>query len=204
MAAEIKRLCIQRFRGIRELTWRPRSGLNLLLGGGNVGKTTLLEAIGLLLNPTTSYTLADSDYFGRRIEDEFLIEAVMALPGAVNRQPVMAWPWEWDGQDAVLAGVEPPDEAAAPGDARPSVYEVRVRGTADLELVYEVVQPDDNVVAFSAGLRREMKLTPFRGHLILTEEGVRHADPQAPIPGGVPPTDGRVGASRPHADAACG
>lgn len=163
MAAEIKRLCIQRFRGIRELTWRPRSGLNLLLGGGNVGKTTLLEAIGLLLNPTTSYTLADSDYFGRRIEDEFLIEAVMALPGEVNRQPVMAWPWEWDGQDAVLAGVEPPDEAAAPGDARPSVYKVRVRGTADLELVYEVVQPDDNVVAFSAGLRREIGIVRLLG-----------------------------------------
>lgn len=56
MTAEIKRLHIQRFRGIRDLTWRPGPGLNLLLGGGNVGKTTLLEAIGLLLNPTTSYT----------------------------------------------------------------------------------------------------------------------------------------------------
>lgn len=163
MAAEIKRLHIQRFRGIRELTWRPRSGLNLLLGGGNVGKTTLLEAIGLLLNPTTSYTLADSDYFGRRVEDEFLIEAVMALPGEVNRQPGMAWPWEWDGQDAVLAGVEPPDEAPAPGDARPSVYRVRVRGTADLELVYEVIQPDDSVVAFSAGLRREIGIVRLLG-----------------------------------------
>ena len=61
MAAEIKRVRIQRFRGIQELTWRPGSGLNVLIGGGNVGKTTLLEAIGLLLNPTTSYTLADSE-----------------------------------------------------------------------------------------------------------------------------------------------
>ena len=38
-----------------------------------------------------------------------------------------------------------------------------------------------------------LKLTPFRGHLILTEEGVRHADPEAPVSGGVPPTDGRTG-----------
>lgn len=163
MAAEIKRLHIQRFRGIRDLTWQPGLGLNLLLGGGNVGKTTLLEAIGLLLNPTTSYTLADSDYFGRRVEDEFLIEAVMALPEDVNRQPGMAWPWEWDGQDAVLAGIEAPDEAVAPGVARPSVYRVRVRGTADLELIYEIVQPDDNVVVFSAGLRREIGLVRLLG-----------------------------------------
>ena len=163
MAAEIKRLHIQRFRGIRDLTWRPGPGLNLLLGGGNVGKTTLLEAIGLLLNPTTSYTLADSDYFSRRVEDEFLIEAVMALPGDVNRQPGMAWPWEWDGQDAVLAGIEAPDGAIAPGVARPSVYKVRVRGTEDLELVYEIIQPDDNFVAFSVGLRREIGLVRLLG-----------------------------------------
>lgn len=163
LAAEIKRLHIQRFRGIRDLIWRPGPGLNLLLGGGNVGKTTLLEAIGLLLNPTTSYTLADSDYFSRYVEDEFLIEAVMALPSEVNRQPSMAWPWEWDGQDAVLGGGEAPNEAAAPGTARPPVYKVRVRGTADLELVYEIVQPDDNVVAFSVGLRRGIGLVRLLG-----------------------------------------
>ncbi|GAB2626968.1 ATP-dependent nuclease [Novilysobacter erysipheiresistens] len=163
MAAEIKLLHIRRFRGIQELSWRPGSGLNLLLGGGNVGKTTLLEAIGLLLSPSTSYTLADSDYLGRRVEEEFSIEAVMALPGEVNRQSGMAWPWEWDGQDAVTAMVEAPDETAVVRAARPSVYKVRVRGTADLELAYEIVQPDDSIIAFSVGLRREIGLVRLLG-----------------------------------------
>lgn len=163
MAAEIKRLHIARFRGIRELTWRPAPGLNLLLGGGNVGKTTILEAIGLLLSPTTSYTLMDSDYVGRRVEDEFLVEAVMTLPGDVNRQPGMAWPWEWDGQDAVLAEAAAREEAAPPVAPRSSVYKVRVRGTADLELAYEIVQPDDNVVAFSVALRREIGVVRLLG-----------------------------------------
>lgn len=163
MAAEIKRLHIQRFRGVREMTWQPAAGLNLLLGGGNVGKTTLLDAVGLLLSPATSYTLVDSDYFGRRVEDEFLIEAIMSLPGEVNRQPGMAWPWEWDGQNAVLAGIEAQGELAALGAARPSVYKVRVRGTADLELVYEIVQPDDAVIAFSVGLRRAIGLVRLLG-----------------------------------------
>lgn len=163
MAAEIKRLHIARFRGIRELTWRPGSGLNLLLGGGNVGKTTILEAIGLLLHPTTSYSLVDSDYVGRRVEDEFLVEAVMSLPGDVNRQPGMAWPWEWDGQDAVLAEAAAPEEASPPGAPRPPVYRVRVRGTADLELVYEIVQPDETVAAFSVALRREIGVVRLLG-----------------------------------------
>lgn len=163
MPAEIKRLHIQRFRGIRELIWRPGARLNVLLGGGNVGKTTLLEAVGLLLNPATSYTLADSDYFGRRVEDEFVIEAVMVLPGEVNRQPGMAWPWEWDGREAVLAERERLDGAMLQGAARTSVYKVRVRGTADLELVYEIVQPDESAVAFSVGLRREIGLVRLLG-----------------------------------------
>ncbi len=166
MAADIKLLRIERFRGIRELVWRPAPGLNLLLGGGNVGKTTILEAIGLLLSPTTSYTLADSDYLGRRVEDEFLVEAVMSLPGEVNRQPGMAWPWEWNGQDAVLVGAAAPEEPAPPGGpqpVRPPVYKVRVRGTADLELAYEIVQPDDTAATFSIALRREIGLVRLLG-----------------------------------------
>lgn len=166
MAAEIKRLRIERFRGVHELTWRPEPGLNLLLGGGNVGKTTILEAIGFLLNPTTSYTLLDSDFFGRRVEDEFLIEAVMSLPGEVNRQVGMAWPWEWDGNEAVLPDAFALEEVRRPGvprQVRAPVYKVRVRGTADLELVYEIVQPDDAVTSFSVALRREIGLVRLLG-----------------------------------------
>lgn len=45
----IRRLTIERFRGIEGLVWHPSPGLNVLLGGGDVGKTTILEAIALLL-----------------------------------------------------------------------------------------------------------------------------------------------------------
>ena len=166
MAAEIKLIHIERFRGIRELTWRPGPGLNVLLGGGNVGKTTILEAVGLLLNPITSYSLVDSDYLGRSVDDEFLIEAVMSLPGEVNRQPSMAWPWEWNGQDAVLAEagtIEEDGPPSSPVALRPSVYKLRVRGTSDLELVYEIVQPDESVTPFSVSLRRAIGLVRLLG-----------------------------------------
>ena len=59
MSSYIRRLKIQRFRGIESLTWHPTSGINIILGGGDVGKTTILDAIGLLLNPTNVYVVSD-------------------------------------------------------------------------------------------------------------------------------------------------
>jgi DNA-binding transcriptional LysR family regulator len=49
---------------------------------------------------------------------------------------------------------------------------------------------------------KPLKLTRFRGRPILMEEGVRYACIEASVPGGIPPTDGRTGPSRPHALAA--
>src|SRR5262245_19870546 len=50
-APSIRLLRINRFRGIESLTWRPDHGLNIILGGGDVCKTTILEAIAMLLSP---------------------------------------------------------------------------------------------------------------------------------------------------------
>nr|WP_309476383.1 ATP-binding protein [Escherichia coli] len=40
---------IQNFRSIRLLTWLPSPGLNCLIGPGDSGKTTILDAIDLCL-----------------------------------------------------------------------------------------------------------------------------------------------------------
>jgi putative ATP-dependent endonuclease of OLD family len=56
MAACFLYLKIENFRAIHSLEWRPNAGVNVILGGGNVRKSTLLEAIALLLSPTNSYT----------------------------------------------------------------------------------------------------------------------------------------------------
>lgn len=161
MAAYFHYLKIEKFRGIRSLRWHPSAGVNVILGGGNVGKSTLLESIALLLSPTNSYTLADADYWSRDVEAEFLIEAVISLPGesAINQQGAMAWPWEWDGRNAVLPEVAGDTEQAP----RPAVYKIRVRGTAELELAYEIVQPDGNCASLSVALRRSIGVVRLSG-----------------------------------------
>lgn len=156
---EILRVRLERFRGFESLTWYPAPGMNIILGGGNAGKSTLLEAIGLLLHPTNSYTLSDSDYWQRKVEEEFCIEAVMQLPDStgINRQNTVAWPWEWDGTDAVLPLLDGDESPRQP------VYKIQVRGTADLELIHELVQPDGSTIHFSTALRRNIGLVRLAG-----------------------------------------
>jgi putative ATP-dependent endonuclease of OLD family len=151
-APTIRRLSIERFRGIGALTWHPAPGVNVLLGGGDVGKTTVLEAIALLLSPTNAGTIADTDYYRRDVAAGFVIEAVMTLPAesGISDQARASWPWHWNGTDAIVPAADGEGEASEP------VYKVRVRGTEDLELAFEVIQPDGNADPLSVALRRSI------------------------------------------------
>jgi putative ATP-dependent endonuclease of OLD family len=157
----ILRLDIRRYRGLVELSWHPAPGLNVILGGGDVGKSTVLDAIGLLLSPSNPTTLAETDYFQRNIDAGFEIEAVMSLPpeSGIDYQFKPSWPWVWNGTEAVAPTAEGTGEDVS-GQA---VYKLRVRGTADLELLYEIVQPNLSPDTLSAGLRRAIGLVRLGG-----------------------------------------
>jgi putative ATP-dependent endonuclease of the OLD family len=155
----IRRLTIERFRGVEALSWHPAKGVNLILGGGDVGKTTILDAIGLLLSPTNTSNLSDTDYHLRNIDAGFVIEAVLSLPPecGINGQFKASWPWEWNGKDAVV-----PNSDAGDGNSEP-VYRLRVRGTEDLELAHEIVQPDGTADSLPVALRRSIGLVRLSG-----------------------------------------
>lgn len=55
---------IQNFRSIRLLTWQPSPGLNCLIGPGDSGKTTILDAIDLCLGARRNVSFSDTDFFG--------------------------------------------------------------------------------------------------------------------------------------------
>ena len=156
----IRRLSIERFRGVSALTWLPSPGVNVILGGGDVGKTTILEAIALLLSPTNAGTISDTDYHARNVSAGFSIEAVMSLPAdsGINDQVRASWPWRWNGTDAVVPAGDAEGE-----DTSEAVYRLRVRGTEDLELAFEVVQPDGDADPLSVGLRRSIGLVRLGG-----------------------------------------
>ena len=80
----ILRLRIDRCRGLKAIDWSPSPGVILVLGGGDVGKTTLLGAIALLLSPVNPANLPDTNIYGRAIEPESSIEAVLSSPATIG------------------------------------------------------------------------------------------------------------------------
>lgn len=162
--ATILKLKIDRFRGIEALDCNPTAGMNIVLGGGDVGKSTILEAIALLLSPSNALVLSEADYWRRKVEDEFVIQAVIALPPSseIGQQQKFAWPWEWDGTDAVRP-INDDDEENGAAASGPPVYRLQVRGTPDLEINWEIVQPSDEIDHLSAAVRRNIGVVRLGG-----------------------------------------
>lgn len=161
LAPLIRRLTIERFRGIKGLVWYPQPGVNVILGGGDVGKTTILDAIALLLSPTNTTILSEADYWRREVENGFCIEAVMSLPETcgINEQTKNAWPWEWDGKEPKLPK---DDEGLATGTNAETVYRLRVRAE-DFDVAFEILQPDGMANHLAVAVRRKIGLVRLSG-----------------------------------------
>ncbi len=146
----ILRLTLRRFRQFKDFTWEPSAGINCLVGPGDGGKTTLLEAIGRATSPAPYGPAAEHDYYRRRTDDGFEIELVLGalddrLKGMYRPPPL----WGWVGPGKPLRD--------APVDAEAALV-VLVRGTPDLELEHRVRSPDGDELFFSADKRRELGL----------------------------------------------
>ena len=61
--ARIRKVEIQHFRGIRELEWFPVAGINCLIGPGDSGKSTILDAIDYCLGPRRNLQFTDADFY---------------------------------------------------------------------------------------------------------------------------------------------
>ncbi len=158
----IRRLTIERFRGIERLVWYPKPGVNVIVGGGDVGKTTVLDAIALLFHPTNTTVLSDADYWRREVENGFCIEAVISLPETcgISQQTKNAWPWEWSGTEPELPKI---DQDPAATNVTEPVFCLRVRGTPEFDPSFEVVQPDDTAAHLSVAVRRKIGLVRLSG-----------------------------------------
>ena len=84
----ILRLKIERYRAFQKFDWFPKAGLNVILGGGDAGKSTILEAIALLLNPSNAALVSDNDYWRRQRKDGFFIGADEGEPARPVGPPV--------------------------------------------------------------------------------------------------------------------
>lgn len=66
--ARIRKIEIANFRGICSLTWLPAPGINCLIGPGDSGKSTILDAIDLCLGARRNAQFTDADFFNLDVE----------------------------------------------------------------------------------------------------------------------------------------
>src|SRR5689334_5156388 len=130
---KIRHVEIKRFRTVRSFTWCPSPRLNVILGPADSGKSTLLEALGLLFSAAPTYPLSEFDYFNREVDAGFSIQAVVSVGTAellksdnFPAPPLQGW----------LRGklTDLPDE-----DSAEAVLVCRVEGTPEQEAEYQIL-----------------------------------------------------------------
>jgi hypothetical protein len=69
----IRKVEIDNFRGIHSLVWFPSPGLNCLIGPGDSGKSTILDAIDLCLGARRSIQFTDADFHELNVSEPMSI-----------------------------------------------------------------------------------------------------------------------------------
>ncbi len=81
----IRRIEIQNFRSIQTFDWAPSNGVNCLIGPGDSGKSTILDAIDLCLGARRSVPFGDTDFFALDVTRTIVIAVTIgALPDALK------------------------------------------------------------------------------------------------------------------------
>lgn len=79
--ARIRYIEIQNFRGIEQLSWAPNEGINCLIGPGDSGKTSILDAIEVCMSVRRNVEFSDADFFGMNVSKPIIIRVTVgALP----------------------------------------------------------------------------------------------------------------------------
>lgn len=75
--AIVRRIEIENFRSIRRLSWCPEPGFNCLVGPGDAGKTTILDAIDFCLGARRNLNATDADFHGLDVCEPISIKVVL-------------------------------------------------------------------------------------------------------------------------------
>ncbi|WP_122518709.1 ATP-dependent nuclease [Pseudomonas viridiflava] len=79
--ARIRYVEIRNFRGIKQLNWAPREGINCLIGPGDSGKTSILDAIEACMCVRRNIEFSDADFYEMDVSTPITIRiTVGALP----------------------------------------------------------------------------------------------------------------------------
>lgn len=124
------------FRGIKDADWLlPDNRFVCLVGPGDSTKTTLLDAIGLVLSPRWNVTFSDADFYDCKVELPIALQVVIGdLPPHLVRDEALGY--ELSGLRPGGGLINEPEEGSEP------CVIIQLRVTETLEPVWTVVRPD--------------------------------------------------------------
>jgi predicted ATP-dependent endonuclease of OLD family len=95
--AVIREILISNFRGVKFLKWWPNPGINCLIGPGDGGKSTILDAIELTLGIRQNALFTDADFHGCQVADPIVIDVTLgALPEElISLEAYVSRPVSW-------------------------------------------------------------------------------------------------------------
>lgn len=131
--ARIRKIEITNFRGIRKFVWYPTPGVNCLVGPGDSGKSSILDAIDLCLGARRNLQFTDADFY--RLDVEKPLEVSLTLGDLDDElQTVEAYGHYLLGFDSKTGAVD--DE---PGIGLETAITLRLAVASDLEPSWTLV-----------------------------------------------------------------
>lgn len=152
----VRKLTVRNFRGIRTFDWDIAASFVCLVGPGDSTKTTILDALGLVLSPRYNVSFTDADFFDCNVNATIEIAAtITGLPDALVEERSHG-----KNRSGIRSGGELVNDPVDEADVEECLI-VRLRVDADLEPIWEVIRPDDDAGEYISATDRA-KLGFFR------------------------------------------
>lgn len=144
--AQIRLLEIKNFRSIKDLAWHPGPGINCLVGPGDSGKSTILDAIDLCLGAKRTVQFTDADFSELSVQSP--IEITITLGDLSDRLKTL------DTYGLFLRGYDPDTNQLEdePGAGLETVICLQLLVRADLEPVWALVSDRAAALGIERGL----------------------------------------------------
>lgn len=131
--ARIRHIEIRNFRCIQFLEWQPSPGINCLIGSGDSGKSSILDAVDFCLGARRSVSLTDADFYGLNVEEPISISITIGeLDDALKS--LETYGAYLRGFNAETGAIDDEPEAGSE-----TVLTVNMKAGSDLEPVWTLV-----------------------------------------------------------------
>lgn len=130
--AKIRHIIIKNFRSFKNFEWHPEPGINCIIGHGDSGKSTLIEAIDLTLGSRQSKNFSDADFHMLNTKEPIIIEVTVGqLDGELKN---------YEKYDLFLRGYNSHDGTIEdePKEKLENVLTIRLQVGSDLDPIWSL------------------------------------------------------------------